>query len=189
MDKGYPILCLHAFSDNCGSFDPIGPLLSDRFHYIALDAYGHGRTSHAPPGTTFNYWDLVIFVKRAINHFKIEKFSILGHSMGGSTGFLVASLYPKMVDRLLTLDICKPVGVPLLRHTQNKTEAIEILLDLERKSANPKSQKSYKLDELVNRFVESMNGTITSEAVRILLKRGAKPSGNGFIFSHDPRMV
>ena len=186
---GYPILCLHGLADNCDSFAPVGPLLSDRFRYIALDAFGHGKTSHAPIGTTNSYWDLVIYLKRAIDHFKINKFSILGHSMGGSTGLLFASLYPHLVDRLLTLDIVKPVTVPLLWHSQDLAEAIDLQLDYERKFTNPKFQKSFTLEELVNRYVESLGGTIKPEAVRILLKRGSKVSGNGFAFSFDPRMV
>lgn len=167
----------------------MGPLLSDRFHYIALDAFGHGKTSHPPIGTTNSYWDLVIFVRRTIDHLKIQKFSILGHSMGGSTGLLFASLYPNLVDRLLTLDIVKPVTVPLLWHSQNLSEAIDLHLDYERKSGNPMFQKSYTLEELVNRYVESLGRTISPEAVRILLNRGAKKSGDGFAYSFDPRMV
>lgn len=186
---GYPILCLHGFADNCDSFAPLGPLLLDKFHYVALDAVGHGLTSHAPPGSSMNYWELVIFIKRTVDHFKFKKISILGHSMGGSTGLLVASLYPNLVDRIVSLDMVKPVSVPLAWHAQTVAEAIELHLDYERKSANPKYQKSFPLEELVNRYVTAMQGTISPEAVRLLMKRGAKVSGNGFAYTHDSRMV
>lgn len=136
-----------------------------------------------------NYWELVMYIKRAVNHLKLEKFSILGHSMGGGTGILVASLYPDLVDRVLTLDIIKPITVPLAWHTQSITEAIDLHLDLERKSGNPKYQKSYTLEELVDRYVQAMGGAINPDAVRILLKRGSKVVGNGYAYSHDPRMV
>lgn len=187
--EGYPILCLHGFGDNCNTFDPIAPLLSERFHYIALDAVGHGKTTHAPAGSSMNYWELVIYIKRAMNHFKLEKYSILGHSMGGGTAILVASLYPDAVDRVLTLDIVKPITVPLAWQTQSITEAIDLHLDLERKSGNPKYQKSNTLEELVDRYVQALGETISPEAVRILLKRGSRVCGNGFAYSHDPRMV
>ena len=69
-------------------------------------------------------------------------------------------------------------------------EAIHAFLDWEKKTCDPKFQpKTYTLDELVNRYVEAMGETISPEAVRILLNRGAKAVGNGFIYSHDPRMV
>lgn len=186
---GYPIFCLHGLADNCHSFLPIAPLLSNRFRYIALDAFGHGKTSHAPPGSPMNYWELIMHLKRVVDHFKIDKFSILGHSMGGSTGLLYASLYPENVDRLVSLDMVKPVTVPLAWHKQRVRDAIEVHLDLEKKSADPAYQKSYTLEELVTRYVDALDGAIYPDAVRILLKRGAKVSGNGFNYSHDPRMV
>lgn len=136
-----------------------------------------------------NYWELVSHIKRVVDHFNIRKMSILGHSMGGSTGFLVASLYPEIVDRLLTLDITKPVCVPLQWQTQNITEAIDLHLSMEKKSKDLQSQKSYTQEQLVKRYVEAMGGTISHEAVRILMKRGSKVSGDGFAYSHDPRMV
>lgn len=83
------------------------------FHYIALDAPGHGLTSHPPLGSMLNYWDLVVHVRRVVNHFGFKKLSFLGHSMGGSTAIHYASLYPDSVDRILTLDIVKPITVPL----------------------------------------------------------------------------
>lgn len=187
--EGYPILCLHGFSDNCDSFEPLAPLLSERFRYIALDAPGHGKTSHVPQGSPMNYWELVCYIKRVIDHFNIRKMSILGHSMGGSTGFLVASLYPDIVDRLLTLDVIKPVCVPLQWQTQSKAEAIDLFLSNEKRLKDLKYQKSYTQEQLVNRYVEAMGGTISPEAVRVLMKRGSKATGNGFTYSHDPRMV
>ncbi|KZS05486.1 probable serine hydrolase [Daphnia magna] len=187
--EGYPILCLHGFSDNCDSFEPLAPLLSERFRYIALDAPGHGKTSHVPQGSPMNYWELVCYIKRVIDHFNIRKMSILGHSMGGSTGFLVASLYPDIVDRLLTLDVIKPVCVPLQWQTQSKAEAIDLFLSNEKRLKDLKYQKSYTQEQLVNRYVEAMGGTISPEAVRILMKRGSKATGNGFTYSHDPRMM
>ncbi|KZS05487.1 Protein ABHD11-like protein [Daphnia magna] len=186
---GYPIVCLHGFADNCDSFAPLAPYLSERFHYIALDAFGHGKTSHVPQGSPMNYWELPCYVKRVVDYLRIEKMSILGHSMGGSTGLLLASIYPDLVDRLLLLDIIKPVTVPLQWQTQSIREAIDLHLDMERKSVDPKYQKSFTMIQLVNRYVEAMGGTISPEAVRILMKRGSKESGNGFTYSHDPRMM
>lgn len=186
---GYTILCLHGLADNCDSFSPLAPLLSEKFHYIALDAFGHGKTSHVPPGSPLSYWELPCYVKRVVDYLKIEKMSILGHSMGGSTGLLIASLYPNSVDRLLLLDIIKPVSVPLPWQTQSIREAIDLHLDMERKSADPTYQKSFTKAQLVNRYVEAMGGTISPEAVHILMERGSKVSGDGFIYSHDPRMV
>lgn len=143
------IVSLHGLADNCDSFAPLAPLLSPNFHYIALDAVGHGQSSHPPLGTTLNFWDLVIFVRRTVQHLKLPKVSILGHSMGGSTGLLFASLYPDNVERLLLLDIVKPVTLPLGWHTQSISEAIDQQLELEKRMTNPKLERSFTIEELV----------------------------------------
>ena len=77
--SGYPIFCLHGLCDNANSFLPIGPLLSSKHQYIALDATGHGFSSHLPLGVALNVWELVISVRRAMEYFQFKRFSILGH--------------------------------------------------------------------------------------------------------------
>ena len=77
--SGYPIICLHGLADNCYSFMPISPLLSQKHQYIALDAMGHGLTTHVPPGVVTNVWDFVMHIRRLAEYLNISKFSILGH--------------------------------------------------------------------------------------------------------------
>ncbi len=112
-------------------------------------------------------------------------------SMGGSTGLLFSSTYPDVVDKLATLDIIKPVILPLPWHEQSIKEAIELFLDMEKKLADPRNQKGLPLEVLVSRYVDANKGEITVESVRTLMARGSKPapSGKGFIYSHDPRIV
>ena len=111
--------------------------------------------------------------------------------MGGSTGLLFSSTYPDVVDKLATLDIMKPVILPLPWHEQSIKEAIELFLDMEKKLADPKNLKGLPLEVLVSRYVDANKGEITQESVRTLMARGSKraPSGKGFIYSHDPRIV
>lgn len=176
--------------DNCDSFTPLAPFLSEKFHYIALDAYGHGLTSHVPPGVAMNHWDLVLFVRRTVQHFKLQKLSILGHSMGGSTGVLYASLYPENVDRLLMLDIQKPVCLPLPWHHHSVREAMDVFLEHEKKEKMLNAKENGCTAEgLAQHYVKSMNGTISLEAAKLLMKRGSKHSGDGFIYAHDTRVV
>lgn len=50
-----------------------------------MDALSHGRTYHIPVGAIITFWELIIDFKRAVDHFKLDKVSILVHSLGGST--------------------------------------------------------------------------------------------------------
>ena len=143
------ICSLHGLTDNCDSFTPLAPFLSPDLHYIALDAIGHGLSSHPPVGITLNFWDVVIYIRRVVEHLKLPKISILGHSFGGSSGLLFASVYPERVDRLVLLDMIKPIPLPFDFHIQDVTGAINQHLALEKKMANPNLQRSSSMEELV----------------------------------------
>jgi len=188
---GHPIFCLHGHCDNADSFLPLGKLLSSKHHYIALDATGHGLSSHLPAGVIPSVWDLVVSVRRAMNYFKVKELSILGHSMGGSTGVMFASAYPEVVQKLMLIDIIKPVILPLPWLEQKLGTNIDSYLATEKSLADPKNRKGVPIEDLVARRVEVNNGGITPESARILMERGAKPveGGKGLIFSHDLRMV
>src|SRR5688500_18494360 len=48
-----PLLALHGWLDNAGSFDALAPLLAARWQVIALDFAGHGRSSHLAAGSWY----------------------------------------------------------------------------------------------------------------------------------------
>eukprot|EP00003_Mantamonas_plastica_P027153 TRINITY_DN5750_c0_g1_i1.p1 TRINITY_DN5750_c0_g1~~TRINITY_DN5750_c0_g1_i1.p1 ORF type:complete len:119 (+),score=17.70 TRINITY_DN5750_c0_g1_i1:42-398(+) len=44
-----PIIAVHGWLDNCGSFDPMCKILAQRGHLVfAMDFAGHGLSSHMP---------------------------------------------------------------------------------------------------------------------------------------------
>ncbi|XP_065584071.1 probable serine hydrolase isoform X2 [Artemia franciscana] len=185
---GNPILCYHGWQDNAGTFDRLIPLLNKKFRYIALDVAGHGFSTPYPPGMLYNVWDLVVQYHRIAQYFNLDKFSMIGHSMGGGFGLVYASVFPAKVEKLVSLDMVKPVTVPLAWHTQDIGEAIEENLLAEHKMLNSKPQ-AVPMETLVKRYVEGTLGNLSSEGARVLLKRGAAkaPNGKGYYFTRDLR--
>lgn len=49
-DQRRPILALHGWQDNAGTWDPIAPMLCKNRSILALDFPGHGYSSWIPPG-------------------------------------------------------------------------------------------------------------------------------------------
>ena len=52
---GLPVIALHGWLDNAGTFDLLAPRLEGT-HLIALDCAGHGLSGHRSPDATYNVW-------------------------------------------------------------------------------------------------------------------------------------
>ncbi|KAL2775502.1 serine hydrolase-like protein 2 isoform a, partial [Daubentonia madagascariensis] len=102
--QGPPVLCLHGWLDNANSFDRLIPLLPQDFHYIAIDLGGHGLSSHYSPGFPYYHPNFVSDVRRVAAAMKWDRFSLIGHSFGGTVGGMFSCIFPEMVDKLILLD-------------------------------------------------------------------------------------
>ena len=113
-------------------------------------------------------------------------------SLGGSTGLLFGSVYPDSLEKLVLLDLIKPVILPLPWHEQSLNLAIETLLETEKRMVEAKChQRGAPLEELISRYLKGTHGSLTLESCRVLMKRGTRPApdGSGFVYSHDLRLV
>lgn len=185
--NGHPVLCMHGMADNCNSFKPMAPYLSPDHHYIAYDTFSHGRSSHFPALHSINFYDFLICLRRIVKHLNLSRFSVIGQSLGATVGLMYGSFYPEEIERLILLDIPKPAPIPLPFHTQDTGKSIDLALALEKK-LHEGERKSYTMEELVTRYAKATGGTLSTESVRILMERGSKVVGDGFGYSHDPKM-
>ncbi|XP_069356700.1 uncharacterized protein [Maniola hyperantus] len=69
---------------------------------IAVDVRNHGESPHANSHT---YPDLASDVSSLITRLSIEQAAIIGHSMGGRTGMVLALSEPSKISKLLVVDI------------------------------------------------------------------------------------
>src|SRR5690606_2312769 len=100
---GRPVLALHGWLDNAATFVPLAPLLPELRIY-ALDLPGHGRSSHRPPGARYHYVDWVGDVIEAADALGLDRFALLGHSMGAGISILTAGTFPERVERLALIE-------------------------------------------------------------------------------------
>jgi pimeloyl-ACP methyl ester carboxylesterase len=52
-----PIVALHGWQDNCGTFDTLAPLLPKNVSLLAIDLPGHGLSSRVPDGMAYHFLD------------------------------------------------------------------------------------------------------------------------------------
>jgi len=99
-----PLLALHGWLDNSASFERIAPLLSQRYRVIALDLPGHGASAHLPAGLPYHYVDYVRAAIAAADALRLDRFSLLGHSLGAGIASLAAAAVPTRVRELLLVE-------------------------------------------------------------------------------------
>lgn len=166
-----PILAIHGWLDNAGTFDRLIPLLPASIPVFSIDLPGHGHSSHIPLGMHYHiYWDYIPVVRRIVKHFCWQNIKLLGHSMGGGVCFMYAAAYPKDVEQIILLDSYGPV----VRNPRTDASITGSIIDkvLSIETLSTVAQPQYTLEEVIKRRLDE--GSIDREAVKILLKRSLK---------------
>jgi esterase len=101
--EGKPLLILHGFLGMSDNWKTIGQqFASDGFQVHLLDLRNHGRSFHS---IEFSYELMAEDVYTYCKANNLDRFDILGHSMGGKTAMLFAATHPEMVEKLIVADI------------------------------------------------------------------------------------
>ncbi|XP_041642321.1 serine hydrolase-like protein isoform X2 [Cheilinus undulatus] len=184
-DDGYPVLCLHGWADNCGSFNTLIPLLPKECRYVAIDHAGHGLSSHRPPGVYYCFRLYVADILKVIDGLKWTKFTIIGHSMGGNIAGMFSALYPEMVDAIVLLDAAGFLQKDAAEISSVMRKGIHEMLQYEKKTEQ--KLRVYTYEKAMERLLAA-NPTMPEESVHILLERGLTAVEGGFVFSRDLRI-
>jgi len=99
---GLPLVLVHGLMSSTFDWKDVLPLLSNRFHVIALDLKGFGFT--AKPSGDYTLGTQADLVVRLLDHLRIEKAALCGQSMGGKVVLRVASRHPERVSALILVD-------------------------------------------------------------------------------------
>jgi esterase len=98
------ILCLHGTGDTCHTWDTFGRGASEAFTVIALDQRGHG-DSDWPIPPAYRCEDYVDDLRALIGALHLERFILMGHSMGALHCLRYAAESPEAVAALVHVDI------------------------------------------------------------------------------------
>ncbi|XP_058235823.1 serine hydrolase-like protein [Hemibagrus wyckioides] len=185
-EHGRPVLCLHGWSDNSGSFNTLIPLLPADWRCVAVDLPGHGFSSHRPAGVFYTFPSYISDVRRIIEALQWKRFSIIGHSMGGNLGGMVCALYPESVEALVLLDSYGFLPVDVKRMSRVMRRGIEEMLEYEKKMADRK-ERIYTYEKAKERL-KAANQFLSDKSVEILLERGVQEVDGGVVFTRDIRI-
>lgn len=104
MGDGPPLVLLHKLGGWAPEWRAIAPLLARRFRVIAFDMPGHGDSAmygKAPYIMTLG--EHAAMIHAALRDMGIERFDLLGASLGGCAAVVLAASYPRAVSHLALL--------------------------------------------------------------------------------------
>ena len=177
-----PLLALHGWLDNAGTFDALAPLICAHFHIVAIDFPGHGRSGWRPQGTWYHYIDYVSDVIAVAEKFGWSKFSLLGHSLGGTVASVFAACRPQCVDKLLLIEALGPITAPA------EDSLNQIRRGMDQRSAFEEKLRVFPRKDDAIEIRSKVNG-LSRAAAAALIERGVKNVSGGFSWSSDPRLT
>lgn len=108
-DTGEHLIILHGLFGSLDNWLTLGKYLSQDYQVWLVDQRNHGQSPHSEE---FDYLVLAEDLSDFIKAHQIENPLVLGHSMGGKTVMHFATQYPKLVQKLIVVDIA-PVSYPV----------------------------------------------------------------------------
>jgi pimeloyl-ACP methyl ester carboxylesterase len=115
------VVLLHGVNDQAGTWAPVVPQLM-RFRLIVPDLAGHGES--APREGPLAMETILAGVHAAVEG--VDRFTLVGNSMGGWVAMLYTLAHPERVERLILEDasgMAWPLSVPLFPRTREEAVA------------------------------------------------------------------
>jgi pimeloyl-ACP methyl ester carboxylesterase len=188
-----PMLALHGWLDNAGSFDRLAPLL-DSHYLVALDLAGHGRSDHRAPGNWYAYVDYLGEIAEVIAWFGWRHVDLLGHSLGATLVSAYAAIFPEKVSRLLLIEGLGPIVTSAEKTLEQLRGAL---------SARAAFKGDLRVFPAIERAVDARRRAsgLSNDAARCLVERGTRhvdaqdsadeggAMSSGYVWSSDPRLT
>lgn len=100
--KGKAVVLLHGFLENSTMWNSISLELSKKYRVICIDLLGHGKSE--THGYIHSMEDQAKMVKSVLNHLKLRKYILIGHSMGGYVGLAFSKIFPENIKGLCLMN-------------------------------------------------------------------------------------
>ncbi|MDX6180703.1 alpha/beta hydrolase [Flavobacterium sp. Fl-77] len=119
--QGTAIVFLHGFLENQLMWKEYATYFANQYRVITIDLLGHGASDCL--GYIHSMEENANIVHEVLEHLKIQKATIVGHSMGGYVGLAFAELYPNAIQKLVLLNSTSKEDSP--EKKLNRTRAIK----------------------------------------------------------------
>nr|WP_229746118.1 alpha/beta hydrolase [Rhodococcus trifolii] len=107
-DDPVPVVLVHGMGGDGYTWDRLaGDLVGHGRRVIVPDLRGHGRSAHT---ASYEFAEFGKDIERLVDHLGVDRFDIVGHSLGGYASSLVAQWRPSAVRRLVIEESPLPIS-------------------------------------------------------------------------------
>lgn len=92
------LIGLHGFASYAKAFEPLEEVMCKHFTVVCFDLPFHGETVWAK--TRFTSEDMATLIKQVLAMTGFERFSLMGHSMGGRIALNLLELFAEQIDEM-----------------------------------------------------------------------------------------
>jgi pimeloyl-ACP methyl ester carboxylesterase len=112
------VVWIHGYTSSAQTFNIIARHFRDRVHSIAVDVRGHGDSAWAPDAA-YQFSDQVADLAGFADHLALDRFTLVGTSMGGIIAMAYAGAHPSRLAGLVINDVGPDAEPGSLRITQS----------------------------------------------------------------------
>lgn len=175
VSKHTPILAVHGWMDNAGSFNYLAPLLHD-YAIHAVDLPGHGLSDPRPDGVRYHNADFLDDIYAAMQHIAPNDgpLILLGHSLGAGLLMLIAGMFPERVQALIIIDGLGPISADPGQYALDTRAALENLA-----AYSPSRKPINSLAQAVAARRQGVAGLLSERAASALCERALSEGVDG----------
>jgi pimeloyl-ACP methyl ester carboxylesterase len=100
--NGPAVVLLHGFLEDLTMWDEFEREFSKKNRVVRIDLLGHGLTENQ--GDVHSMEDQAEMVKNVLDELEIDRYVVIGHSMGGYIALALAELYPEDLTGLVLMN-------------------------------------------------------------------------------------
>jgi pimeloyl-ACP methyl ester carboxylesterase len=102
--EGVPLILLHGHGNEAHLWDDFIPRIADHYRVLAVDQRGHGDSDWDPEGR-YDAENMADDLEAVLAAFEIDRFVLIGFSMGGRVSMTFAARHPERLAGLVLVDI------------------------------------------------------------------------------------
>ena len=102
--QGVPLVLLHGHGNDAHLWDDFVPCVAPHYRVLAVDQRGHGDSDWDPQGR-YDSDSMADDLEKVLAAFGIDRFVLIGFSMGGRASMVFAGRHPERLAGLVLVDI------------------------------------------------------------------------------------